>query len=238
MTSGAAADDPNLAQLGVVATVLGELCASLVFVGGCATGLLVTAARAQRIRVTADVDLVAEITTAHAYHRMEAALQARGLIHDLSPAAPICRWVYKGVTVDLMPSEPGVLGFHNRWYPLAVETAREIALPSGQPIRLIHAPLFIATKLEAFKGRGNAGYLMSHDLEDIMTVVDGRVELIEETRSMPKDLLRYLSDEFTQLINAPAFMEALPGHLPGDIASQQRLPELLNRLRALSRLAR
>lgn len=238
MTPGAAADDPNLAQLGVVAAVLGELRASLVFVGGCATGLLVTAARAQRIRVTTDVDLVAEVATAHAYYRVEAALQARGLTHDLSPGAPICRWVCKGVTVDLMPSEPGVLGFHNRWYPLAVETAREIALPSGQPIRLIHAPLFIATKLEAFKGRGNADYMMSHDLEDIMTVVDGRVELIEETRSMPKDLLRYLSDEFTQLINNPAFMEALPGHLPGDIASQQRLPELLNRLRALSSLAR
>jgi len=165
VTPGAAYDDPNLEQLGVVAAVLGELCASLVFVGGCATGLLVTAARAQRIRVTADVDLVAEVATARAYHRMEAAFQARGLTHDLSRDAPICRWVCKGVTVDLMPSEPGVLGFHNRWYPLAVETAREIELPSGQSIRLIHAPLFIATKLEAFKDRGNADYLMSHDLK-------------------------------------------------------------------------
>lgn len=72
MTPGAASDDPNLAQLGVVAAVLGELCASLVFVGGCATGLLVTAARAQRIRVTADVDLVAEVATARAYHNLRA----------------------------------------------------------------------------------------------------------------------------------------------------------------------
>jgi predicted nucleotidyltransferase len=125
-----------------------------------------------------------------------------------------------------------------RWYPLAVETAREIELPSGQSIRLIHAPLFIATKLEAFKGRGNADYLMSHDLEDIISVVDGRVELIEEMHSMPEELLRYLSDEFTQLINDPALIEALPGHLPGDLASQQRLPDLLNRLRTLSSLAR
>ena len=38
----------------------------------------------------------------------------RGFKHDLSPEAPICRWVLDGAMLDLMPSEPGILGFHNR----------------------------------------------------------------------------------------------------------------------------
>jgi hypothetical protein len=43
-------DDPNLAILIPVVIELGELCDSLVFVGGCATGLLITADWAHRVR--------------------------------------------------------------------------------------------------------------------------------------------------------------------------------------------
>lgn len=42
------------------------------------------------------------------------------------------------------------------------------------------APYFCATKLEAFGGRGKNDYLASHDLEDLITVVDGRPELLED----------------------------------------------------------
>lgn len=44
---------------------------------------------------------------------------------------------------------------------------------NGMVIRHISAPLFIVTKLEAFAGRGNADYLFSHDLGDILAVVVG-----------------------------------------------------------------
>lgn len=73
-----------------------------------------------------------------------------------------------------MPSQPGVLSFHNRWYPLAVTTASPMTFPSRHSIKLITAPVFVATKLEAFKGRGNRDFLASHDLEDVVTVVGGR----------------------------------------------------------------
>lgn len=63
--------DPNRAILTLVAHALGELCEELVFVGGCATGLLVTSVRAQTVRMTQDVDIVAQVTTAQEYHAME-----------------------------------------------------------------------------------------------------------------------------------------------------------------------
>ena len=52
ITSVFNADNPNVSMLELAVHALGDLCESLVFVGGCATGLLVTSIRAQQIRVT------------------------------------------------------------------------------------------------------------------------------------------------------------------------------------------
>ncbi|MGH8371985.1 MAG: hypothetical protein ACRETO_04550, partial [Gammaproteobacteria bacterium] len=167
-------DDPNLEILGLVANALGDLCDLLVFVGGCANGLLITEPRAELIRATQDVDVVAQVTTAVQYHDLERLVAARGFTHDTSPDAPICRWLHNDIKLDLMPTEQSILGFSNRWYPLAVETAVRVRIPTGLNLNLIAAPVFVATKLEAFHGRGNRDYLASHDLEDILTVVDSR----------------------------------------------------------------
>lgn len=229
-------DDPNLLILMPVVRALGDLCDSLVFVGGCATGLLITAQRAQTIRATTDVDVVVQAVTLTDYHAAERALDARGFTHDQSENAPICRWLMDGVALDLMPSGPGILGFHNRWYPAVIEAAERVPLPDGARIRLITAPLFLATKFEAFHGRGQNDYLASHDLEDLISVIDGRPELIDEIERSDDVLRRYLAAEMSRLLSDNDFVDALPGQLPGDAASQARLPQLLARLRAITEL--
>jgi predicted nucleotidyltransferase len=229
-------DDPNLAILELATKALGDLCDSLVFVGGCAAGLLVTAVQAQAIRATQDVDVVVQVATMREYHAMERELANRGFRNDTS-GGPICRWLHGNLKLDLMPSEGAILGFNNRWYPLAIQTAERVALPSRRAIRLIFPPVFIATKLEAFRDRGNGDYLASHDLEDVLSVVDGRAELIAEARGSGEELRSYLSTEIRTLLGTGDFLDAVPGHLPGDIASQQRVPELLRRLRQMSEIA-
>jgi predicted nucleotidyltransferase len=227
-------DNPNLAILEIAVEALGDLSDSLVFVGGCATGLLLTRVRANQIRATKDVDVVPRVATIVEYHSVEARLSAKGFKPDTSPDAPICRWLKEGVTLDVMPSEPGVLSFHNRWYPLAVTTAQTVRLPSGREIKLIDAPTFIATKLEAFKGRGMGDFLVSHDIEDIITVVDGRPALVQEIRSAVDELRAYITEELGVLMKKPQFLDALGGHLPGDSASQARLPALMSQLSELT----
>ena len=229
------ADNPNLAILEMAVEALGDLTESLVFVGGCATGLLVTRIRANQIRATEDVDVIAQVATIAEYHRVESMLASRGFKHDTSPDAPICRWLSGALTLDLMPSQPGVLSFHNRWYPLAVSTASPMTLPSGRSIKLIAAPVFVATKLEAFKGRGNGDFLVSHDLEDIVTVVDGRPALMDELRGAPEELRTYMAMEVSMLLGTPGFLDALPGYLPGDSASQSRVPIVIDLLDTLTR---
>lgn len=230
-------NDPNVVLLEVVARHLGDaLREQLVFVGGAVAGLLITDPAMPAIRPTEDVDLVAHVTVLRDYHAIERALAARGFVHDMSREAPVCRWRIGEVAVDVMPTIESVLGFSNRWYPLATDTAQRVALPGGVEIRLILAPVFMATKLEAFAGRGNNDYLFSHDLGDLIAVIDGRAALLDECNTSGAALKAYLRDWFTRLIAVPSFMEALAGHLPGDAASQERLPELEDKLRALAQL--
>ena len=146
-------DDPNLDILYPIINALGELCESLVFIGGCATGLLLTSERSEIIRPTRDVDVIVQVTTLGDYHAIEKKIAAKGFKHDLSDDAPICRWLMDDIMLNLMPSEPGILGFHNRWYPAAIDSAERVRLPNQMQINLISAPAFIGTKIEAFHGR-------------------------------------------------------------------------------------
>lgn len=230
-------NDVNVLMLESVARCLGDdLLGELVFVGGAVAGLLITDPAMPVIRPTEDVDLLVRALTLADYHGVEKTLAARGFVHDMSPGAPICRWRVGGVAVDVMPSLEDILGFSNLWYPLALDTAEPQALPSGTVIRLVAAPVFLATKLEAFAGRGKGDYLFSHDLGDFLAVIDGRDSLIDECRASRAELRVYLGDWVAGLLAAPAFIDALPGHLPGDTASQARLPDLEYKLRALARL--
>ena len=115
-------------------------------------------------------------------------------------------------------------------------TSRKTPLPSGTPIRLVTAPVFVATKFEAFADRGQNDYLFSHDLGDLISVIDGRDELIEECRAHSAELKDYLRSRVRALLATPAFLDALPGHLPGDRASQARLPDLEDKLRLLAEI--
>ena len=101
-------------------------------------------------------------------------------------------------------------------------------------IRVIPAEYFIATKLEAFSGRGNDDYLASHGLEDIVAVIDGRPDIVGELREADEALRNYVRDCIRQLLADADFVDALSGFLPGDGASQQRLPLLKDRLKSLA----
>lgn len=234
-TASLRANDPNVAMLELVAHKLGaDLREQLVFVGGAVAGLLITDPAQPGIRPTEDVDLVAHVLARADYRVLEEALRARGFAPDMRAQAPICRWVVDAVTVDVMPTLEEVLGFANRWYPLAVQTAERLTLPSAVEILVVSAPAFIATKLEAFAGRGNGDYLFSHDLGDVISVLDGREALMVECEQAPLELRTYLARQAQGLLDTRAFHEALPGHLPADAASQDRLPDLLDKLRRLA----
>jgi hypothetical protein len=67
-----------------------------------------------------------------------------------------------------------------------------------------------------------------------VTVVDGRAELLEEVGKENEEVRAYLREQLSALLAINAFVDTLPGYLPGDAASQPRLPIILDRLRRLA----
>jgi hypothetical protein len=147
----------------------------------------------------------------------------------------MCRWLHQDLIVDVMPTEAAILGFGNRWYAPAIKAARTMEV-AGWPIQVITPAYFLATKFEAFHDRGKDDVVGSHDLEDIVTVIDGRPEIVDDVRAAPDDVRIYVASELDRQLNAASFLYALPGFLLPDAASQARLPILLDRLRSLARL--
>jgi len=228
--------DPNIGSVEIVAAALGELCEELVLVGGCAVSLLIDAASAPPARVTYDVDLIAVVTALSDYHRLERRVEERGFTRDQSPDAPICRWRIGDIIVDLMPTDERVLGFSNRWYAEAAASANRCVLPSGAVIRLIPAPAFAATKFEAFHHRGRSDVLASHDLEDIINVVEGRATFVEEVDTAPHALRTYLVAQFGALLATPNFIDLLPGMVARDSLHGRRVVAVRQRLTVLGAL--
>jgi hypothetical protein len=225
------ADDPNYEYLLLIADALGELCNEVVFVGGCTAGLLLTDPAAEGIRVTKDVDAIVEAATLRQYYVLESRLPALGFARDANSDV-ICRWRHtaSGVLFDLMPIDPAILGFSNRWYSEAARTAARVRLNDRVEIRRISAPAFVATKLEAFLDRGCGDFLSSHDLEDVLAVVDGRSSIVDELQTAPPDLRQFVRETIGALLSEARFAN----YLPGLLADNSRANIVMERLRGLS----
>jgi predicted nucleotidyltransferase len=181
----------SLKLVETVAERLGpQLRAEVAFLGGATIELLLTDPAVDEVRVTKDVDVItAGRSRASFLVNFADRLRARGFREGGEGAH---RWKLGDLIVDVMPVEEDILGFSNRWYPAALAKARPYVLPSGTEIKLVTAPYVLATKIEAFLGRGNGDYLMSHDVGDIIALVDGRNELRTETQAEPQELRDYL----------------------------------------------
>lgn len=215
---------------------LRPLLPEIVFVGGCVTGLLVNDPGAAPVRATFDVDVIAEIASYADYADFSERLRALGFEEDASEDAPLCRWRHSGLVLDVMPLDARILGFTNRWYAEALATAQLTRLASGLILRCIAAPCFLGTKIEAFRGRGREDYMASSDLEDIIAVVDGRGSLLEELQASSMELRVFIAEAINMLLLEQRFLDALPGYLLPDAASQGRYGQLTTKLRALARI--
>lgn len=224
--------DPNLAT---VALRLGPFRDEVVFLGGAVVGLLITDPAAPEIRVTEDVDVIVEVASKSKFIIFEQELQRLGFRSDSEPDAPRCRYVIDGVKVDVMPTDADILGFANEWASESFRSAESFEVRAGLTIRHVNAPFFLATKLEAFLGRGGGDLIASHDIEDIIAVIDGRPAIVDDviaTYNAP--LKKFLRSEVVRW--GTRLSDVVQAHLPPDSASQRRAPIVLERLRALAGL--
>jgi hypothetical protein len=207
----------SIEMLQKVALALGPLKEKVVFVGGTIPSVLITDPAAPSLRPTKDVDLIVDTPRQQQYADFESKLRNLGF-QIQSP--PICRYSIDDILVDVMTTSD-IQGFSDRWFPEAFSTAEDTTLPDGAVIRTVRAPLFLATKLNAWRGRGNRDYL-AHDIEDILAIIDGRPALLGEIRQSSPEVKKFLASTFQELMGDENFREIIPAHLGGDAIAYER----------------
>jgi hypothetical protein len=203
----------SLEMLEVIAGGLQDLLDEVVFVGGATVALYATDPAAPEARPTDDVDFVIEISSRLEYSRLEEKLRALVFVNDTSQSAPLCRWIYRGIKVDAMPTDPKILGFANRWCADAVANSTDFTLPSSRVIRILKPSYFLATKLEAFQYRGKSDIRLSPDFEDVVFLLDNRPAIVDEVRSSDLIVKEFIQGAARSLIEDPQLTEAIEGAL-------------------------
>lgn len=202
-------------MIATVASGLGLLLDEVVFVGGAVAELYVTSPGAASVRPTVDVDMVTNIVSRSELTQLEQQLRELDFANDISPDAPICRWIYQGIQVDVMPTEKNVLGFSNPWYLTGFTNRITANLISGTTIHILPPAIYLCTKLEATKDRGYPDLRESHDFEDIVYLLDNRPEILAEIQQSDMQIQAFLSATFQELKTNYTFDEAIRYALPG-----------------------
>lgn len=219
----------NLALLQLAARRLDNLNDNVVYLGGCATALFINDPSALDVRATLDVDCIIDVVSLVEYHKFERQLVEKGFKKSMEDDV-ICRFRCDEIILDVMPTDQKILGFGNIWYKKALQHAVNHEIAEGLIIKSISAPYFLATKFEAFKTRGNNDLWSSHDYEDIVSVVAGRVNLAEEVESASPELREHLKKEFQRLLQNDQFEPTLPGHVNDGPATMQNVQIVINRI--------
>ena len=205
----------------IVAKAIGpDLLKQVAFVGGCTTGLMLDDPFSmEQVRHTEDVDLIVHVVGKVAWYSMQEQLRTKGFREKIGDS-PICAMKLGELSVDFMPDDPAILGFCNRWYGDALRTAEDYPLNESLVIRLVQPAYFIATKFEAYLGRGQNDALGSRDIEDVLTLLDGRTTIVNDIKAAPFNAQNYISEQFRELLNNRSFEFAVNGAANGNAARE------------------
>ena len=215
-----------------MARKLGKLNDEIVYLGGCTTALFINDPLSLDVRPTLDVDCIIDVISLRRYHKFENELSKIGFKQSMEDDV-ICRWRCDDIILDVMPTDEKILGFSNSWYKEAIQNAVTHQIAKDIFIKSITAPYFLAIKIEAFKTRGNNDFFGSHDLEDIITVIAGRVNITDEITLSSKELREHLKQIFEKMLKDNQFELALPGHVSDGPVTMQRVQIVKDRIKKI-----
>ena len=210
----------NIAIVAEVAKALQEVKDYMVFVGGAVISLYTDDPAADEIRPTQDIDMTINIINLSHWEKMQERLGKLGFHPDPFGHA-ICSYKYKDIPIDIMAAEDGPLGPTNRWYKIGFENLWT-AKVKEQEIKILSAPCYLVTKFEAFMNRGS-DYRTSHDIEDIIYVIDNRTSIVEEVKESDIRIHSFLKEELQKIVSQGILTEVLMAHTH-PIMLEERLP--------------
>jgi len=211
-----------------IATALQDLRPDFAFVGGSIVSLYVNDPSADTVRQTIDIDLSISLKGYGAWARLQDELSRLGFSPDRDSKI-ICRYLYNGVTVDIMPDDENILGFSNPWYKSGLAKLEPHLLDNGLSINLFPLPYFIATKFSAFRGRGRGDHRTSHDFEDIVYAIDNVTNVVDQIKSADEDVKEFLTSEYRAVLDHQNRKEIISCHL-SKLIRDARYPLIVDKI--------
>lgn len=219
----------NMGVVKKVATALGELNNEVAYVGGATVSIYADDPIAEDVRPTKDVDIMLRIATFAELAALQDKLASKHIYPD--PEANVnCRFKYEDVLIDVMSTKEVGWAPSDPWFEPGFKSLMKYNLDDEVTIRVFTAPYFLATKFSAFNDRGNDPRT-STDFEDIVYVLDSRLNIVDEIRSAPNDLGNYLRDQLKVFLNED-MNENISCHL-SPFQSQERLALLRQKVNSL-----
>lgn len=188
---------------------LGTIANDMLFVGGSIVPMLFTSGD-NYFRATRDVDCVIDVQALVDYYEFTYRLKQAGFVEVSEDGSPICRWHKEDCIIDIMPTTD-IIGFTNSWYAPAFKHPVKYFINVKTTINVISAVYFIATKLEAFRSRGNGDFIASHDMEDIISVIECRPEISHEILVSEADVKSFIVRQFRIFCKTPRFLNDIIG---------------------------
>lgn len=210
----------NIAVVAEVAKALKDLKQNMVFVGGAVVSLYTDDPAADEIRPTKDIDLTVNILNLNHWEKIQDELSALGFYPDPFGHA-ICSYKYKDIPIDIMTTEDGPFGLTNQWYKIGFENLWKVKA-KDEDITVLSAPCYLATKFEAFNNRGS-DYRTSHDIEDIVYVLDNRIGIVNEIANDDKRVTNFIRQQLQSIKDKGLLEEVLIAHIH-PIIFEERLP--------------
>ena len=209
----------NLKVVEKVAISLEDLNNDVIYVGGAVVSLYVTDEGAEQPRPTKDIDISVQIST---YSQMDE-LREKLALKKIYPAPSekiMYRYSYEDILIDFIPFEETILGPTNSWLKPGFEKAYPVNIGEIE-IKILPVSLFLATKWEAYKSRGNDPRT-SHDFEDIIYIIDNNLEVVEDIRNANKDVQNFLKEMSTEILNHNSRNEIIECHINPFSANERR----------------
>ncbi|ELR72901.1 hypothetical protein C900_00862 [Fulvivirga imtechensis AK7] len=194
-----------------VAKALDDLNEQVVYVGGAVVSLYIDDPAADDVRPTKDIDLSFEILSIGELELLREELNKRGFKQTFEDNV-ICRFRLDDKKVDVMATEEIGWAPANRWFKDGFKNSYTVDV-EDVTIRLMPFPYFLASKFDAFKGRGAKDARMSHDFEDIVYLLNYTSDFTEIILSSDAEVRIFLINCFEEILNDKLLQEAIIAHM-------------------------
>ena len=222
----------NLNIVEKVAMALGDINDEVIYVGGAVVSLYVTDEGAELPRPTKDIDISVQISTYAQMDQLRKKL-ANKKIYPAPAETVMYRYSYEDILIDFIPYEETPLGLTNRWLKPGFERAYPVTIGDAE-IKILPVSMFLATKWEAFKNRGNDPRT-SHDFEDIIYVIDNNINLVADVTKADKDVKNFLKEMSIEILSHSSLNEIIECHL-NPFSAMERRELVLEKLNEIKKI--